>query len=135
MCYGRCEKCFQIKVENWCKECNAMYFKQNFCNWTSKNKSIDKFIREAQLKTINRQRILEWIPYNRFENIEYLDKGGFSTVYKAIWLDGPIKEWSDNEKKWIRHHDSKQVALKSLHNSQNLSEEFLNEILYLKFYL
>jgi hypothetical protein len=30
---------------------------------------------------------LKWIPYNRFKNVEYLDKGGFSTIYKAIWLD------------------------------------------------
>jgi len=41
---------------------------------------------------------LEWIPYNRFTNLEYFDKGGFSTIYKAIWLDSPIIYWSKNEK-------------------------------------
>ena len=34
---------------------------------------------------------------NRLANVEYLDKGGFSTVYKAFWLDGPIEAW-DYEK-------------------------------------
>ncbi|CAB4380732.1 unnamed protein product [Rhizophagus irregularis] len=32
--------------------------------------------------------ILEWIEYDRFENVEYLTKGGFGTIYKAIWKDG-----------------------------------------------
>ncbi len=66
---------------------------------------------------------MKWIPYNRLKNIEYLDKGGFSTVYKAIWLDGCIKEWS-NDGKWI----GMKVALKSLNNSSNLGKEFLNEV-------
>ncbi|GES77298.1 kinase-like domain-containing protein [Rhizophagus clarus] len=30
---------------------------------------------------------LKWIPYNKFENIEYLDKSGFSTLYKATYKD------------------------------------------------
>jgi hypothetical protein len=39
---------------------------------------LNKFISEKNLK---------WIPYNKFKNVEYLDKGGFGTIYKAIWLD------------------------------------------------
>ena len=71
--------------------------------------------------------ILEWIPHNKFKNIEYLDKGGFSTIYKAIWLDGSIKNWSENKKKWIRSN-KKTVVLKSLDKSSSLNEEFLNEV-------
>ncbi|PKK59443.1 hypothetical protein RhiirC2_857340, partial [Rhizophagus irregularis] len=26
---------------------------------------------------------LKWIPYDKFENIEYFDKGEFGTIYKA----------------------------------------------------
>ncbi|PKC09844.1 hypothetical protein RhiirA5_415132 [Rhizophagus irregularis] len=26
---------------------------------------------------------LKWIPYNKFKNIEYFNKGGFGTIYKA----------------------------------------------------
>ncbi len=75
----------------------------------------------------NDKQILEWIPYNRFKNIEYFDKGGFSTIYKAIWSDGPIRYWSKYEKKWIRSEE-KTVVLKSLNNSSNLNVEFLNEV-------
>ena len=44
----------------------------------SKNAIIDNFLFLNDLK---------WIPYNKFENVEYLNKGGFGTIYKAIWLD------------------------------------------------
>ena len=100
---------------------------RNFSNWTSGHKFIDKFIQESQLNTQNKQQVLEWIPYNRFKDIEYVDKGGFSTIYQAIWLDGLINEWSKDEKKWIRFNE-KTVALKSLDKSSNLNEEFLNEV-------
>ena len=71
---------------------------------------------------------MEWIPYNRLENIKYLDKGGFSTIYEAIWLDGPIKEYYDIEKELIRNSNQK-VAIKSLDKSSNLNDKFLNEVL------
>ena len=115
-------------IFHWCKECNAKRFQQDFSNWTSGNEFIDKFIQETQLNTIF--QVLKWIPYNRLKNIEYLDKGGFSIVFKAIWLDGPLKEWS-NDGKWI----GMKVALKSLNNSSNLGKEFLNEVGSLLFYL
>ena len=72
-------------------------------------------------------QILEWIPYSRFKNIEYIDKGGFGTIYKAIWLDCFIDSWSYDEKKWIRHNEET-VVLKSFNKSLNLSDEFLNEV-------
>src|SRR6266511_4443091 len=103
------------------------WLQQNFLNWTSGNDFIDKFIQESQLNAQNENQVLEWIPYNGFKNIEYFDKGGFSTIYKAIWLDGPIKYWSDDEKKLIRFN-KEIVALKSLDKSSNLNEEFLNEV-------
>ncbi|GBB84629.1 hypothetical protein RclHR1_01120017 [Rhizophagus clarus] len=37
---------------------------------------MDRFIVENRLK---------WIPYNKFENIEYLNKGGFGIIYKATY--------------------------------------------------
>ena len=103
------------------------FLEQNFNKWTSGNDFIDRFIQETQLNNGLKKRILEWIPYNRLENIEYLDKGGFSTIYEAIWLDGPIKRWNNNEKQWIRYNDKK-VALKNLEKSSNLNNEFLNEV-------
>ncbi|PKY35190.1 hypothetical protein RhiirB3_455664, partial [Rhizophagus irregularis] len=67
---------------------------------------MDNFIWEKNLK---------WIPYDKFRNIEYLDKGGFGTIYKAIWFYG--------------NKDNK-VILKCNNNlSENLNE-FLNEWKY-----
>ncbi|GET56689.1 kinase-like domain-containing protein [Rhizophagus irregularis DAOM 181602=DAOM 197198] len=42
-----------------------------------KNAIIDDFILKNGLK---------WIPYSKFKNVEYLDEGGYSTIYKATWL-------------------------------------------------
>ncbi len=53
---------------------------QSFDKWTSGNEFIDKFIQETQLNAKYRRQILEWIPYNKLEDIKYLDKGGFSTT-------------------------------------------------------
>ena len=123
--YGICSNCNTSNTGyKWCKKCNAKWFQQNFPNWTSKNDFIDKFIQESQLNDQNTKQVLEWIPYDRFE---YVDKGGFSTIYQAIWLDGLINEWSKDEKKWTRSY-KKTVALKSLDKSSNLNEEFLNEV-------
>ncbi len=125
-----CPNCGRYYMDinrKWCKECNIKQFQQNFSNWTSENEFINSFIQNIQLNAQNESQILEWIPYNRFENFEYLDKGGFSTVYKAIWLDGSIKKWSKDKENWIRYNNET-VALKNLNNSSNLSEEFLNEV-------
>ena len=94
---------------------------------TSGNEFINGFIQETQLNARNSKQILEWIPYNKLKDIKYLDKGGFSTIYEAIWLDGPIEYWNDDEKKLVRHNNKK-VVLKSLNKSSNLSNEFLNEV-------
>jgi len=103
------------------------WFQQNFDEWTSGNEFINKFIQESQLNAQYINQILEWIPYNRFKNIEYFDKGGFSIIYKAIWLDGFVNCWSYDENKWIRS-DEETIILKSLDKSSNLNEEFLNEV-------
>jgi len=43
--------------------------------------------------------MLEWIPYEQFTSIKYLDEGGFGKVYKAEWIDGRIKGWSAKNNK------------------------------------
>ncbi|PKC64335.1 kinase-like protein [Rhizophagus irregularis] len=69
----------------------------------SGNANIDKFISEKKLK---------WIPYHKFEDVNYYDEGGFSTIYKAIWLN---------------NNENKEVILKC-HNGLNANlDEFLDE--------
>ncbi|CAB4434991.1 unnamed protein product [Rhizophagus irregularis] len=77
--------------------------------------------------------ILEWIEYDRFENVEYLAKGGFGTIYKAIWKDGYMEKWDSENNQWMRNeqwmsHENFPVILKCLHNSQDITSEFLREI-------
>ena len=135
--YGLCEKCKQPKTRHyWCQEFNTKLFQQNFQNWTSGNHDVDKFIQKMQLKAKAYTEVIEWIEYDRFENIEYLAKGGFGTTFKAIWKDGTIKRWDSENNQWkrektYRHHPNYPVALKCLHNSQNITTEFLSEVRYL----
>ncbi len=77
--------------------------------------------------------VLEWIPYDKFENINYYDKGGFSEIYKANWLDGPIDSWNFDKQQWNRWNSQTdyigyEVILKNLNNSSNLNDKFLNEV-------
>ena len=124
-----CKECNQENTSsNWCKACNAKHFQQNFEKWTSGNLDIDKFIQETQLSANKYFEVIEWIPYDRFYDIEYIAKGGFGKVYRANWIDGCIRKWDNKNQNWKRPYPNKFVALKSLNNSQNVPLEFLNEV-------
>ncbi len=98
-----CPECNKpCKKDGWCKGCNGKRLQQDFSNWTSGNELIDGFIQESQSNAYENDLVLERIPYNRFENIEYFGKRKFNAIYKAIWLNGLIKRWSNDERKWIR---------------------------------
>lgn len=71
--------------------------------------------------------MLEWIPYSKFEDVTPIGKGGFGEVYSAKWTDGNILYWSAKNKQWKRRGIMK-VALKCLEDSQNISTEFLKEV-------
>ncbi|RHZ48172.1 hypothetical protein Glove_557g60 [Diversispora epigaea] len=79
-----------------------------------------------QLKANEYTEIIEWIPFDRFENVKYLANGGFGKVYKAKWLDGCIRLYNHQEKRWIRLRQNN-VCLKSFNTSTNKSA-FLQEI-------
>src|SRR5437016_577465 len=94
MDYDLCEECNQENTGyKWCKACNVKHFQQNFEKWASGNVDIDKFIQDTQLSAKRHEKALEWIPYDRFYDIEYIAKGGFGKVYRAIWIDGFIRNW------------------------------------------
>ncbi|CAB5357005.1 unnamed protein product [Rhizophagus irregularis] len=120
-----CNKCAINTEYKWCVACQKRYLKENFTNWTSDNKQIDKLIQEMLLKINDvKDIIFEWIPYNQFYNIKEIGKGGFAKVYSAKWKNGPLY-WNRTE---YARDSNKTVALKCLNNSQNISNKFLNEV-------
>ncbi|GBB97406.1 hypothetical protein RclHR1_02990007 [Rhizophagus clarus] len=134
--YGICGECKEPGTGwRWCQPCNAKRFKDNFKNWTSGNKIIDEFIQQSQLNAVHFKKCLEWIPFEKFQNIAYIAEGGFGKIYSAEWPEGYIYYWDIENQKWHRDYWDKYV-LKSLKNSSNISSDFLNEIKsYLQIYL
>jgi hypothetical protein len=126
-----CSKC--DKYNNWCGQCQINDLGKKFENWTSGNEKIDGLIQEMQLKINSPSNIIfEWIPFNQFDTIKEIGRGGFATVYSAIWKDGPLK-YDTNSKEYTRK-SGKPIALKCLDNSQNITYEFINEVLYVTYF-
>jgi thiol-disulfide isomerase/thioredoxin len=124
----KCKICGEIYTDlyyKWCKPCQIINIIRNFANWTSGNEKIDKFIQEVQLKVEEYNKIIfEWIPYNQFNYIKKISKGQFTTA--AIWEDGSL-EYNHKERKYKRN-PNEEVTLKYLNNSQNIINDFLNEV-------
>ncbi|RHZ75726.1 hypothetical protein Glove_212g223 [Diversispora epigaea] len=117
--YGKCEDCRRDNTgKKWCNTCNSRRFRSEFNKWTSEDSEFDKFIQETQLKATNYEEVIEWIPFDRFNNIKYLDKGGFGKVFRATWSDGYIISWKSLRKFWERSQGTN-VCLKSLNTSIN----------------
>ncbi|CAB5313527.1 unnamed protein product [Rhizophagus irregularis] len=117
----KCKKCNYV--------CNAIIFQQNFKNWTSDNDDIDKFIQDTQLSAHNDvNKALEWIPYDKFYNINHIAKGEFGELYKANRIDGNISYWNNKNENWERKGHYMLVNLKSLNTTENLTLEFINKI-------
>jgi hypothetical protein len=124
-----CEKCeeeYTNKDYRWCKPCLINDCKNNFTKWTSGNEKMDNFIQEMQLKIDSYSNIIfEWIPYDQLNIIKELSKSGFAIIYLAVWKDGSLS-YNYEKRKYTRNMNTK-VALKCLHNSQNINE-FLNKV-------
>ncbi|CAB4430745.1 unnamed protein product [Rhizophagus irregularis] len=134
--YGICGECNEPGTGSyWCQPCNAKRFEENFKNWTSGNKDIDELIQHSQLNAVECTKCLEWIPFEKFQNVTYITRGGFGKIYSAEWPEGNIYRWDIENQKWHRF-TSVGVALKSLDNSSDISTDFLNEIKsYLQIYI
>ncbi len=73
---------------------------------------------------------MEFISYNQFKDIEFIAEGGFSKVYKVIWIDSYIDDW-DEKRLNFKQVSSIQVAFKKLNNSENITSKELNEVYFL----
>ncbi|UZO12010.1 uncharacterized protein OCT59_003561 [Rhizophagus irregularis] len=121
------ELLFTNIVYNWCKSCQISDLKNKFTQWTSGNEIIDNLIQEMQLKIENcRDIIFEWVPYSQFNDIKEIDNDDFSVIYSAIWKDGSLccKKYEN----YVRYQQNQVVILKCLYNSQNITNDFLNEV-------
>ncbi|EXX62627.1 Rad53p [Rhizophagus irregularis DAOM 197198w] len=122
---NRCCKPYSNLKKKWCKSCQINYIQNNLTNWSG-NQKINDFIREMQLKIDDYHNIIfEWIPYDQFDYIEEVGKGGFATIYSAIWKVGPLNYYKGL---YERDNYNKEVALKCINNSHNITDEFLNEV-------
>src|ERR1051325_668046 len=118
--------CQNGKIANYCKACHTTYFCDNFAHWTSGDSNIDELIQNSQLNANYSSQLIEWIEYTNFENVEFVAHGGFGSVYKAVWKDGPITKitWKVKEQR----SSDREVAIKKFRNATHVSSEFLNEV-------
>ncbi|GBC06708.1 hypothetical protein RclHR1_00700007 [Rhizophagus clarus] len=127
----RCLECSQ-KV-HYCKPCISTHFRDEFIHWTSGDSNIDKLIQSSQLNAYHKDELIEWMEYSNFEIVEFIAHGGFGSIYKAIWKDGPIcngylqPPWNIKKSKWNRDNN-KEVAIKKFRNTTSVSSELLNEV-------
>src|SRR4051812_26376316 len=131
--YGVCTECNKpFTGESWCQPCNAKRFKENFENWTSGNKDIDELIQHSQLNAVHYTKCLEWVPFEKFQNVTYVTRGGFGKIYSAEWHEGCIIKWNIENQSWrkgVSYYLNHEVALKCLDNSSDIITDILNEVI------
>ncbi|GBC02638.1 hypothetical protein RclHR1_04720010 [Rhizophagus clarus] len=137
----------QKALKSRVKKCNECKKKRKFVNeihqicqpcykaktvMLSGNKVIDNFIKSVlnnnDHSKHNKLVSLEFVPYNKFKYIEFVAEGGFSKIYKATWVDGPLSTKWNNEKQEFNRKGKTKVALKELNNSKNIKSKELNEL-------
>ncbi|GES87650.1 kinase-like domain-containing protein [Rhizophagus clarus] len=112
----------------WCKGCVPRCIIEG---WTSGNDDIDNFIKDTiyNAGSYGYPIFLEWVPFDRFENLKQIGEGGFAKVYSATWIDGRAEYYKEDDGSWIKKEPKPiEVALKRLNGSQNMSADFLNEL-------
>jgi hypothetical protein len=143
----KCNECnIGLAYKNF-QLCFVCYTIKEVCKFKqSGNKTIDDFIRYTQfiyssrtefgslrksiryMQNNGNARIMEFVPYDQFKNIEFIAEGGFSKIYKATWIDGPIFNLNFRGNAEIVRHHNYIVVLKKLHNSKNITSKELNEV-------
>ncbi|RIB20318.1 kinase-like domain-containing protein [Gigaspora rosea] len=127
--YGKCHTCkhFNTNVA-WCQLCDPKKLISQFEGaGGSGDQVIDDFLEDLWIHTEEYEKIVEWIPFERFEGVQEIGKGGFSYVYSATWVDGLRKLKSLEADAEQTRTGPSVVALKSITKSDNLTIEFLKE--------
>src|SRR2546429_4909474 len=114
--------------DKFCEKCISLHLQSLFNTWTSGNKIIDDFIHKCQIQSSLPNYILEWIPFEQFEDVKKLTEGGFSTIYTATWTRGAIVDYDENKKEFS-YLGNQLVILKILNNSSNPGKPFFDEVI------
>src|ERR1043165_8258926 len=127
--YGNCPDCKRKRTAAaWCNYCDIAILKDDFRNWSSGSSMVDNFIRHTQINGKENMDYLEWIDFDQFELIEFTNKrGAFSSIYSALWMEGPRLNFDEEADVWTRSGPIK-VVLKRLDNSQNIDQEFVKQV-------
>jgi len=121
----RCSECNKRRktLDESHQICHVCYKAKKRCI-TSGNKVIDDFIKHVQTNYVKQNGKMLFVPYDKFENVELIGEGGFSKIYKAIWIDCQISDYGTH----VQKSSSRIVALKKLNNSKNITSKELNEV-------
>ena len=70
-----CKKCQTTRYsDRYCEWCISLHLQSLFNTWTSGNEIIDDFIHQCQILSSLPNYILEWFPFEEFEDVKYLSK-------------------------------------------------------------
>ncbi|RHZ79403.1 hypothetical protein Glove_146g40 [Diversispora epigaea] len=91
---------------------------------SSGHPEIDRIISNSQLKPRFMFSHIEWIPFERFENVTNIAENRFGYVRSAWWIDGPMCFYENG-----RVCGGQLVVIKNLgRDSSELTPEFLNKL-------
>ena len=124
-----CNECNQKKLDVNHQVCRNCYRMKTIYK-PSGNKVIDDFIKYTLINDNKFAGKMEFVPYDRFKNVEFIAEGGFSKIYKATWIDGSIGGWSNQKQCYTRNKgdEGSTVVLKMLNNSKEVTSKELNEV-------
>ncbi len=126
--YNQCNQCSKKRrplKEN--HQICIICYQANLLYKPSGNKIIDEFIKDTQINFVQESSRMKFIPYNQFKDIEKIDEGGFSEIYKATWINGP-PYWNEEKEDFEYKDPNIIVVLKQLNNSKNITSKELNEV-------
>ncbi|RIB24772.1 hypothetical protein C2G38_615971 [Gigaspora rosea] len=130
---GLCSRCNRYNTSlAWCQTCDPPRISQG---WTSGNKDIDDYIKRCHLKATSHEEVIEWIPFNKFKNIQLISEGNLDIGFLAVWIDGK-RLVSKNDKEPIQSRmPSYTVTLKTFPGSHFdfLKNVSLKLVVFLKY--
>ncbi|GBC12250.2 kinase-like domain-containing protein [Rhizophagus irregularis DAOM 181602=DAOM 197198] len=91
--------------------------------------SVDVLImKSCQMKTLFPYGIIEWIPYEKLQNIKFLTKGGYSEIYTANWINGGYVGWHTKKQQLKKLGKRQKVILKTLGNVGSENKRWFDEV-------